>query len=93
MQPFREEYSVRSAFFTTSVYHWGKSSSISVMDSTNFFSFAIGVSSSIKIFLFFRIPEGHFSIKKAFVPTQRDQGIIGGATLLDSAYCCPLEIR
>ena len=35
------EYAVRSAFFTTSVYHWGKSTSISVMDSTNFFSFAI----------------------------------------------------
>src|SRR5699024_3877580 len=41
MQPLTLVYPVSSAFFTTSVYHWAKSSSMEVIASTSFFSFAI----------------------------------------------------
>ena len=66
------------------------------MDSTSFFSFAIMVPP-----LFFEnlvddwIPgEMVYLQKKNLRPIQRDQGIIGGATLLDSRNTrCPLEIR
>jgi hypothetical protein len=65
MHPFTDEYAIKSALTTTSVYHCAKSSDMEVIASTSFFSCAIFFSLS---FIYnFRTPR-IFSLKKFYKP-------------------------